>query len=223
MNNFFLNEKDIQIKEKYDIKGSLYKRKLPEEKIKLGEAMKDENFIEKNIKIQISKMQARKLLSQVQKDAEFLASQHVMDYSMLVGIVDNREYEERFSFGRRSQPIGESSLSIIGPHRSELNISKTMKYNMKDKLLEINDKSMKSTDGTKRYFLGIIDTLTKFNWIKKGEYLYKHSFVSKKISCIPPFEYHFRFYEFFRDSVEFNEDEYKINKSESFIKSIGFD
>lgn len=96
MNNFFLNENDIQIEEKYDIKGSLYKRRLEDEKVSSGEAMKDENFLDNEIKIRLRHQEARSLLNQIQKDAEFLAMQKVMDYSMLVGIVDNKKYEAKF-------------------------------------------------------------------------------------------------------------------------------
>lgn len=96
MNNFFLNEKEIKIEEKYDIKGSLYKRRLEKSRISSGEAMKDENFLENRIKIKLKHSVARKLLNQIQRDAEFLATQKVMDYSMLVGIVDNQKYEAKF-------------------------------------------------------------------------------------------------------------------------------
>ena len=96
MNNCFLNENDIQIEEKYDIKGSLYKRRLEDEKVSSGEAMKDENFLDNEIKIRLRHQEARSLLNQIQKDAEFLAMQKVMDYSMLVGIVDNKKYEAKF-------------------------------------------------------------------------------------------------------------------------------
>lgn len=95
MNNFLLNEKDLTIQEKYDIKGSLYKRRLPENKIKSGEAMKDENFLERGIRIKLLKRDASKMLHQVQKDVEFLGSQNVMDYSMLIGIMDNHDYEAK--------------------------------------------------------------------------------------------------------------------------------
>ena len=95
MNNFLLNEKDLSIQEKYDIKGSSYKRRLPEHKFNSGEAMKDENFMERGIRIKLFKRDATKLLHQVQKDVEFLRSQNLMDYSMIVGIMDNHEYEAK--------------------------------------------------------------------------------------------------------------------------------
>lgn len=110
MNNFFLNENDIQIEEKYDIKGSLYKRRLEEKKISSGEAMKDENFLDNNIKIKLRHSEARELLNQIQKDAEFLAMQRVMDYSMLVGVVDNLEYEAKF---RRNETEFDNDSNIF--------------------------------------------------------------------------------------------------------------
>jgi hypothetical protein len=115
MNNFFLNENDIQIEEKYDIKGSLYKRRLPEDRISSGEAMKDENFLENQIKIKLKHEEARTLLNQIQRDAEFLATQKVMDYSMLIGIVDNKKYEEKF---RRKDTEYDNESTVI--HRRGL-------------------------------------------------------------------------------------------------------
>lgn len=103
MNNFFLNENEMKIEEKYDIKGSLYKRRLSSSKFGTGEAMKDENFIENDVKLRISKGEGKALLLQVQMDAEFLSRQKVMDYSMLVGIVDNAEYENNTRWKGRSK------------------------------------------------------------------------------------------------------------------------
>ena len=74
----------------------MYKRRLEDEKVSSGEAMKDENFLDNEIKIRLRHQEARSLLNQIQKDAEFLAMQKVMDYSMLVGIVDNKKYEAKF-------------------------------------------------------------------------------------------------------------------------------
>lgn len=76
-----------------------------------------------------------------------------------------------------------------------------------------NEKSYKSADGKKRFFLGIIDTLTLYNWKKKFEYGFKYNFVSKKISCLPPMDYHFRFYQFISEAIEIDDNDYSVQES----------
>ena len=53
-----------------------------------------------------------------------------------------------------------------------------------------------SADGTEIYFMGIIDTLTNFGKKKKIENTFK-SIVqnSRTISCVPPYQYGERFYQ----------------------------
>ena len=79
-------------------------------------------------------------------------------------------------------------------------------YSMNNRLRKQKDRSYRSPDGEKRYFLGIIDTLTIFNWRKRGESFFKRIFVSKNVSAIAPIQYQFRFYRFFKDAVETYDD-----------------
>ena len=44
--------------------------------------------------------------------------------------------------------------------------------------------------------MGVIDILTKFNCKKKLEYIYFKSTCTNGQSCIPPYEYSSRFYDF---------------------------
>ena len=71
-----------------------------------------------------------------------------------------------------------------------------------NRLRKQKDRSYRSADGTKRYFLGIIDTLTIYNWKKRGESFFKRMFISKDVSAIPPIKYQFRFYRFFEESID---------------------
>jgi hypothetical protein len=98
---------------------------------------------------------------------------------------------------------------------SEQNFSQFnyQQFDQNPKLGKSKEKSYKSSDGKKRFFLGIIDTLTLYNWKKKFEFGFKYTFVSKKISCLPPMDYHFRFYQFINDAIEIDEEEYSIEES----------
>lgn len=111
----------------------------------------------------------------------------------------------------------DSSKNLI--FRSEQNFS-NINFHLHDqnpKLGKSKEKSYRSSDSKKRFFLGIIDTLTLYNWKKKFEYGFKYNFVSKKISCVPPMDYHFRFYQFINDAIEIDEDNYSIE--ESFVQN----
>lgn len=111
----------------------------------------------------------------------------------------------------------ESSNNLI--FRSEQNFSNINFYlnDQNPKLGKAKEKSYRSSDSKKRFFLGIIDTLTLYNWKKKFEYGFKYNLVSKKISCVPPMDYHFRFYQFINDAIEIDEDNYSIE--ESFVQN----
>jgi 1-phosphatidylinositol-4-phosphate 5-kinase len=51
------------------------------------------------------------------------------------------------------------------------------------------------------YILSIIDILTVFEMRKKFEYVFKSTFLSKDVSCIPPTEYCKRFRNFMYKTV----------------------
>ena len=59
-----------------------------------------------------------------------------------------------------------------------------------------------SKDQDLTYFIGIIDTLTNYNFIKKTEYVTKSIFQGSKISCKPPNIYRDRFIAFMNQIIE---------------------
>ena len=156
----------------YDLKGSLYKRITKLENSK--EPLKDLNFLENNEKIKLSKKNARKLKNQIQNDVNFLERNNIIDYSLLLGI----KYE--LICNRRGKN-----------NNSYKNIKKKLKPNI-----------ITSSDGNVKYCLGIIDTLTSFNFKKKSEFVIKRIFQGKEISCIPPKKYAQRFCSFIFKAIE---------------------
>lgn len=67
---------------------------------------------------------------------------------------------------------------------------------------ESQDGGLVSADGTEIYFMGIIDILTNFGTKKRMENMVRsiiHN--SQTISCIPPFQYGERFYNFMTKKV----------------------
>jgi hypothetical protein len=85
MNNVFHNgQKPISPETIFDLKGSTYKRRTPEEKLKLKAAGKDLNFLdiieqgELNMRIAPAKLNS--ILDVIQKDSMFLAKSNIIDY-----------------------------------------------------------------------------------------------------------------------------------------------
>ena len=73
-----------------------------------------------------------------------------------------------------------------------------MYYSNKIKILEnvidFEDGGIISETGNEIYFLGIIDILTKYNWVKKAEHFTKMiRYCSNEMSCTPPEHYKDRF------------------------------
>ena len=85
MNNVFHNgQKPITPARIFDLKGSTFKRRTSEEKLKMKAAGKDLNFLDmiKNaeIKISIGGDRLEKLLETIDKDSKFLAENNIIDY-----------------------------------------------------------------------------------------------------------------------------------------------
>lgn len=108
--------------------------------------------------------------------------------------------------------MNSSKQIVLGSEQNLSNVN-FLTYNPNPRLGRSKEKSYKSSDGKKRYFLGIIDTLTFYNWRKKFEYGFKYNFVSKKISCIPPMDYHFRFYQFISDAIVIDDSQPLLRES----------
>jgi hypothetical protein len=181
MNNVFDLDDPLSITEKYDLKGSSYGRMTTEEEIKLGSAMKDNNWISpSHEKLVIKSKIKAEICFQIESDAQFLANNNIIDYSLLVGVV----------------PRDKDSNQIPMFDMEEVGLSKQGK---KGSFIE-------NTSGDSHFYIGIIDALTPFNAFKRSEYLVKRIFQGKGISCLPPQKYKERFIDFMSEKVFISED-----------------
>lgn len=100
---------DMYIHESYDIKGSTHGRAAtPQEKEQEVPILKDNDFVENNMKIRIQHPDAKRFLEQIRNDAEFLRSVDVMDYSLLIGI-HYRDRSLEKAFGALDVDVGAES------------------------------------------------------------------------------------------------------------------
>eukprot|EP00468_Gymnochlora_sp_CCMP2014_P012616 CAMPEP_0167765142 /NCGR_PEP_ID=MMETSP0110_2-20121227/14497_1 /TAXON_ID=629695 /ORGANISM="Gymnochlora sp., Strain CCMP2014" /LENGTH=689 /DNA_ID=CAMNT_0007652771 /DNA_START=121 /DNA_END=2190 /DNA_ORIENTATION=+ len=77
----------------FDLKGSVVGRKATEKDFKrsptdkmTGTVLKDNDLKDSNLKLNVGELKAEALREQLRLDAEFLAEQKIVDYSLLVGI-----------------------------------------------------------------------------------------------------------------------------------------
>ncbi len=86
MNNLFPPHKDIHAT--YDLKGSTIGRDLKDEKLRENprSTLKDLNWLRRDMHLFLGPRKREVFLSQIKSDVALLASLHIMDYSLLLGI-----------------------------------------------------------------------------------------------------------------------------------------
>lgn len=88
MGNVFPANKDIH--EVYDLKGSLFGRKISEQEAQSNPraVLKDLNWLERKKKLSLGPQKSALFEKQLEADVMFLMTQGIMDYSLLIGIHD---------------------------------------------------------------------------------------------------------------------------------------
>lgn len=215
MNNIF--SKNRIVHERYDLKGSTYKREtfhpgvLPEYDIEFKNkeitlAMKDLDFLRRKKSLNVTGAQKDLILKTIEKDSVLFKELNIIDYSLLVGVhykdrsqpvKQEEKLEDEFDFGENIPEFGGSVEEV----------PTSITYH--------------SPDGNEIYFIGIIDILTSFSsFRKKCEYLIKRICIGKSISCIPPKDYAERFQEFLKTQVFMKKMTQKISSPLSPQKAI---
>eukprot|EP01130_Rhizamoeba_saxonica_P006041 TRINITY_DN2394_c0_g2_i1.p1 TRINITY_DN2394_c0_g2~~TRINITY_DN2394_c0_g2_i1.p1 ORF type:complete len:412 (-),score=95.45 TRINITY_DN2394_c0_g2_i1:69-1304(-) len=178
-NNLLLT--DASIDEKYDLKGSTKEREASNsEKAKDSPVFLDNDFTAFNRKLFLGDLKDR-FLQQVYADAELLAQFDIMDYSILVGIHTNEEYDH---------PEGREAISF----NSDLARNVCHISTPEDAPNEI-------------YFIGIIDNLTHYNTSKKIAHGFKRiKWTKESLSTVPARLYCDRFKDFVTEIVQDEEE-----------------
>jgi Ca2+-binding EF-hand superfamily protein len=181
MDNIFGTDKSIQ--QRFDLKGSTYKRTVGQEKLKSNLqnkiALKDLDFISMGVKLKFQPQDVQEILMQIAHDCEFFVRNSIIDYSLLIGI--HKVLESPSDSPPPSDiPKPANSIEDIPSHFI----------------------CCFSTDRKEIYFFGIIDILTNFNSCKKRlEFFSKRLFLGPGISCVPPKQYAARFMEFMKNRI----------------------
>eukprot|EP01120_Amphizonella_sp_Union-15-10_P002730 TRINITY_DN13030_c0_g1_i1.p1 TRINITY_DN13030_c0_g1~~TRINITY_DN13030_c0_g1_i1.p1 ORF type:complete len:269 (+),score=37.96 TRINITY_DN13030_c0_g1_i1:1-807(+) len=169
MQNVFDTTRTIH--EIYDLKGSTVGRSNPNAGVK-----KDLDF-QKMITLPLHLK--KRFLTQLNNDSKFLESMSIIDYSLLVG------------YHNEDEPDANSQPAPIVPHLP-LSSRPVPFYATEDGGMRIYDIYGKPT--RQIIFVGIIDTLTEYNFFKKAERWGKSWFYpAEGISSAPPEAYGERF------------------------------
>jgi len=165
MRNMFYT--DFPLHFRYDLKGSWEQRTAGEKfrKNPRRTVGKDLDFGDK--RIYIPGNFCKTLLDTLQKDCEFLASNQLIDYSLLVGIHD-KNFEGTFA---GAQPVSKEGTFTRD------------NYSVKHPSLEGPTIGVfDGVDGS-RGVIGIIDILQQFTWRKKAEKFLKVHFLCHEAVC----------------------------------------
>ncbi|ONH70152.1 hypothetical protein BON22_0290 [Cyberlindnera fabianii] len=213
MNNLFPSHRDIHCT--YDLKGSTLGRYTDPNK---GShvVLKDLNWLADKEVIKFGPLKEKIFLEQLQKDVKLLIKMNIMDYSFLIGIHDLTKDADDDILKRKK-------LSVFSPISSNMhdlqNTNPKLLNHLKDmpaieyhngNCFYAEEGGISSTGPHNEpeqfvYYLGIIDCLTKYSFIKRMETFWRTLRHDRKtVSAVPPPEYGQRFLNFIQNSVNEN-------------------
>jgi len=165
-----------EIHRRYDLKGSWVGRVTPADKREPSVALKDVDFQQANERIHVGEERRKVLLEQIKRDSDFLSSNNIIDYSLLLGIHDKEK-----SAAHSVEPTSPQSVACVANRDSST--------------------GMLSADHQLVYFMGIIDILTPYDSMKVAEHNVKAIRYDRHgVSCCPPPQYAERFYKFMQNA-----------------------
>ncbi|KAF9381587.1 Phosphatidylinositol-4-phosphate 5-kinase [Mortierella sp. AD011] len=198
---------------------------------------KDLNWVNRNRKLELGPEKRHLFVEQLKRDVELLARLNIMDYSLLIGIHDiergnkdnirdntlkvfqpdtkkqlarepSRRDKRESKVNALRMAVKESDPVAIGPSAlpsySFSERRRCVFYADDGGLLSTNEQNVQGAD---LYYLGIIDILTPYNYVKKVEHYWKSMSQDKHaISAVHPKEYGKRFLSFMIHALKVNND-----------------
>ena len=160
----------------YDLKGSTYKRTAFKGGVQKSKVLRDLDWVNHKMQINVSPELKKLFLTCIEKDANWLKSIGMMDYSLIVGV----------------SSVGGKENSGIQPKRAE---------ESHHQHASLTTKPIISKCGRFLYTVSIIDILTDYALLKRLETAYKVLLYGKGVSCVHPKYYSERFYNFCKTNV----------------------
>ncbi|KAF9942790.1 Phosphatidylinositol-4-phosphate 5-kinase [Mortierella alpina] len=198
---------------------------------------KDLNWVNRNRKLELGPEKRHLFVEQTKRDVELLARLNIMDYSLLIGIHDiERGNKDNIRDNTLKVFHPDTTKQLVRePSRRDKRESKVNALRMAVKVSDpvalgpstlpsdsfserrhcifyADDGGLLSTNeqnerGEDLYYLGIIDILTPYNYVKKIEHYWKSMSQDKHaISAVNPKEYAQRFLSFMIHALKVNND-----------------
>lgn len=198
---------------------------------------KDLNWVNRNRKLELGPEKRHLFVEQIKRDVELLSRLNIMDYSLLIGIHDIergnkdniRDNTLKVFHPDTSKPLTRETTrkdkreSKVNALRMAVKVSDPQAlgpttlpsdsfserrhfifYADDGGLLSTNEQNEQGED---LYYLGIIDILTPYNYVKKIEHAWKSLSQDKRaISAVNPREYASRFLSFMIHAIKVNHD-----------------
>ncbi|KAG9067602.1 Phosphatidylinositol-4-phosphate 5-kinase [Linnemannia hyalina] len=198
---------------------------------------KDLNWVNRNRKLELGPEKRHLFVEQIKRDVELLSRLNIMDYSLLIGIHDIergnkdniRDNTLKVFHPDTSKPLARETtrkdkrVSKVNALRKAVKVSDPQAlgpttlpsdsfserrhfifYADDGGLLSTNEQNEQGED---LYYLGIIDILTPYNYVKKIEHAWKSLSQDKHaISAVNPREYASRFLSFMIHAIKVNHD-----------------
>jgi 1-phosphatidylinositol-4-phosphate 5-kinase len=185
---------DKNIVNVFDLKGSFVNREVVEKNLKPTATLKDINLMEickQKILLNFREADIKEIMESIDRDAELLRSQNLMDYSLLFAVEKNAAY-------MKLKGGSKISFSTFSGGTLDEETDRVIKTGFQK-----NRHTFLSKSGKYIYHLAIIDYLQDFNLDKRLENALK-TVINKEgaqISAIPPNPYCNRFVKFMRRYV----------------------
>jgi 1-phosphatidylinositol-4-phosphate 5-kinase len=225
MMNIFATTNEIHLR--FDIKGSKIGRQVlkndsPINNInelygKYSYAFKDLDLERFNKLFYFKKSYRNTILNQLQQDSIFLKECGLNDYSLLVGIHKPSLVNNSNNNSNNNNLLNKNlDIELMDlPNERILLTEEEIDFQEKDEVVEntmnvdvLPDGGIVSEDKDEIYYLGIIDILTNYNYLKTMEYCLKAvRYCSTTMSCIPPADYQVRFINYMRNKIKSKEDQ----------------
>lgn len=212
----------LAIHKKYDLKGSTVDRCASDkEKAKELPTFKDNDFMTDGARITIGPDAKEKLMEKLTKDVDFLSNQHLMDYSLIIGIhdceriesgntspavpantdSDEHNSEEENGYEYEDSPEVPTGFAPTPPDSPQPNNFPTFTGDIDPTIERFGVKC-----GPKKeiYFMALIDILTRYNMKKRtaqAAKTMKHG-AGAEISTVHPDQYAKRFLDFMDKCIE---------------------
>jgi len=160
-------KKSKSIQRIYDLKGSWMKREVSlSERSSRTKTLKDVNFLKLKRKepLTLAENDRHFIIRTLQCDSEFLRSQNIMDYSLLLAI-------EKVKMKSDLVNVTQESFESVTLRRKR--VKSISSYSNKVE----NRYAVNSDDGKQKYHIAVIDYLQEWNFNKKSERILKTIFV----------------------------------------------